>query len=130
MKLCLIGSTRFIELFHEYNRRLTLAGHIVYSVAMFGRQPGEEVTKPNNVEVTDRQKRRLDLVHLKKILESEAVVIVSDETRYIGDSTRRELDWARLNGKRAYESGIDRLCRFSIWQSSLTGNDGDSESAG
>jgi hypothetical protein len=98
MKLCLIGSTRFMDLYIDFNQRLTRAGHIVYSVAMISSsQRGHD--SPN---ITDLEKTRLDLVHLKKILESEAVVVVSDATGYIGDSTRRELDWAALVDKDTY----------------------------
>lgn len=97
-----------MDLYADFNRRLTLAGHIVYTVAT--------VSTGNHVELTPLEKVHLDLVHLKKILESEAVVIVTDETRYIGESTRRELDWARLTGKRVYEGvRVDSLCRSGIW---------------
>jgi hypothetical protein len=92
MKLCLIGSTRFKDLYHEANRKLTADGHIVYSVAFIS-SDGE----PN--EVTEAEKIILDLVHLRKILESDAVVLISDETKYIGFSTKREIQWAQMNGK-------------------------------
>ena len=41
----------------------------------------------------------LDLVHLRKIQESDAVVLVTDETGYYGDSTKRELIWAEMLNK-------------------------------
>jgi hypothetical protein len=112
MKLCLIGSTRFMDLYQNFNRRLTMAGHIVYSVAMVS--SAERGT--NGPNISDLEKIRLDLVHLKKILESDAVVIVTDQTRYVGESTRRELDWARLNGKKVYYGeSFERLTRAGIW---------------
>lgn len=89
MKITLCGSTRFADLFREANEKLSLAGHIVYSLGVF----------PPKEDVTAEQKEVLDLVHLRKIAESDAVVWVTDESNYIGDSTRRELIWAHMLGK-------------------------------
>lgn len=94
MKICLCGSTRFMEQFNAANRFLTLNGHIVYSVAVSSSQVQSEVT--------NEQKIVLDLVHLRKIIESDAVVVVGqqdDGSVYIGDSTRREILWASLWNK-------------------------------
>lgn len=77
------------------NRELTLKGHIVYTVAAMSSAAVE-------TQITDDEKIVLDLVHLRKILESDAVVLITDETRYIGFSTKRELQWAQLIGKRIY----------------------------
>lgn len=44
----------------------------------------------------------LDLVHLKKIMESDCILVVgkNDDGRpYVGDSTRREIRWAKMLGK-------------------------------
>ena len=91
MKICLVGSTRFKERYEELNRRLSVVGHVVYSVACTG-------------QVTPNEKEMLDLVHLQKIVESEVVVIVTDESGYIGESTRREVLWAKMLGKKIYSS--------------------------
>jgi len=93
MKICLIGSTRFKELYFKANRDLTARGHVVYTVAFHTSQEGEAV------EVSTEEKEVLDLVHLKKILESDAVILITDDTGYFGDSTRRELLWAEINQK-------------------------------
>lgn len=98
MKLCLVGSTRFMDLYHEYNRRLTLAGHVVYTVAMVS--TAERGADGPNIDVRDKEV--LDLVHLRKILESEAVVVVTDASQYVGDSTRRELAWAQILGRTVF----------------------------
>lgn len=95
MKICLIGSTRFMDQFNEANVRLTLLGHIVYSVAM-------PSSRENSVELTPEQKVMLDAVHLQKIEESDAVVLVGEQedgSMYIGESTRRELAYAEVSGK-------------------------------
>lgn len=96
-KICLIGSTRFIDRFHELNAALSKQGHLVYSVATITTaHAGSENEPPEDVKET------LDLVHLLKIQESEVVVVIGaqeDGTYYLGKSTRRELRWAFMLGK-------------------------------
>jgi hypothetical protein len=95
MKICLCGSTRFMDQFNAVNQLLTLQGHIVYSVAYASSQH-------RNDGITDEQKIALDLVHLRKIMESDAIVVVGlqeNGSMYIGDSTRREIMWANLWNK-------------------------------
>ena len=92
MKITLCGSTRFREQFELWNKRLTLAGHIVYSVSGFGH---------SGDSFTPEEKEHLDLIHLRKIAESDAVAVI-DIDGYIGDSTRREIAWAKLNDKLVY----------------------------
>jgi len=91
--VCLCGSTRFQEAYQQANREETLAGRIVLSVGFFVRSndPVEQVT--------DGQKAMLDELHLRKIdLASE--VLILNVGGYIGQSTRRELEYARSQGKR------------------------------
>lgn len=97
MKFCLIGSTRFMGNYVEANRELTLMGHIVYTVATISTASAMKSTDES--PITEEQKEVLDLVHLKKILESEAVCLITDETGYYGPSTRREMMWATMNNK-------------------------------
>lgn len=89
MRICLCGSTKFKAQWEEANRSLTLDGHVVYSVAM--------MSHADNIPLKDYQKDTLDLVHKMKILNSEAVVVVSDESGYFGDSTKSELQWAQMH---------------------------------
>ena len=100
MKLCLIGSTRFKDLYHAANRKLTADGHIVYTVAFIS---SEGVP----TEVREEEKIILDLVHLRNIEESDAVVLITDETGYVGFSTKREIQWAQLRNKLIYEGPED-----------------------
>lgn len=95
MKLCLIGSTRFKELYFQANRELTAKGHIVYTVAFV-------TSAAEPTPVSDEEKEILDLVHLRKIMESDGVVLITDESNYVGDSTRRELIWAQMLEKSLY----------------------------
>lgn len=100
MKIALCGSTRFKKEFEEWNMKLGLAGHVVYSLSCFGRQAGD-TGKTDHIEVTDEQKEMLDLVHLRKIQESEGIVVINPEA-YVGASTSREIRWAAMLGKNIY----------------------------
>lgn len=92
MKVCLCGSTRFMDQFHAANVALSLAGHIVYSVA---------TSTKGDFQPSEDQKLALDIVHLAKIRESEIVMVVGrqeDGSYYIGESTRREIMYAHSLG--------------------------------
>lgn len=97
MKMCLIGSTRFMENYVRANRELTLKGHIVYTVATISTASAMKPTAES--PITEDQKMVLDLVHLRKIEESEANVLITDDTGYYGFSTRREMVWGLILAK-------------------------------
>lgn len=108
MKICLIGSTKFMDLYREVNRRLTLSGHVVYTVATVSSSTKDPI---QGEEITEDEKVTLDLVHFRKIQESEAVVIVTDETGYIGFSTKREIKWTLMHDLPIYQmSELNHLC--------------------
>lgn len=88
----LCGSTRFKEQFFEVQKRLTLAGHIVISVGMFGHSGDEEVWKPG-------VKDMLDDMHLRKIDLADEIFVIN-VGGYIGESTRREIAYAEKTGKK------------------------------
>jgi hypothetical protein len=90
-KITLCGSTRFAHEFDRWNARLTLQGHLVYSIAVPVHQTG--------IEVSPQEKRVLDEVHLAKIAESDEILVL-DVDGYVGESTRREIAFARQHGKR------------------------------
>ncbi len=93
MKITLCGSTRFMDLYHEANLKLTLAGHLVYSVA---------TSVKGDFSPTMEEKCKLDIVHFMKIDASEAIFVLSDSTEYIGESTRREIIYASVRHKAVY----------------------------
>lgn len=97
MKICLIGSTRFLEKYYEWNQKLTKMGHVVYSVSV----PSSQVLRktPTAGNLTDDEKETLDLVHLLKIQNSDVCVLITDDTGYVGFSTKREIKWALMIGK-------------------------------
>lgn len=83
--VCICGSARFVKDMREANRELTLSGVIVLA-------PGEM-----NGTVSDDQKTVLDALHLRKIDLADRVLVVNPGG-YIGDSTSREIDYARAAG--------------------------------
>jgi hypothetical protein len=90
--VCLCGSTRFKAHFIEANFRETMAGRIVLSVGWFSHADAA-VYVP-----TDDEKRALDTLHLCKVDLADEVLVIQPG-HYIGESTRRELDYAIAHGK-------------------------------
>jgi len=87
----LCGSTRFKEAFERENRRLTLEGYIVLA-------PGVFVHEDGAVPVSDDQKRMLDNMHFRKIDLSDEIFVIN-VGGYIGESTAREVEYARKHGR-------------------------------
>lgn len=102
----LCGSARFENDFKEANRQLTLAGCVVFSLAVY---PSEMSGQRTWYSVAE--KAVLDLVHLRKIERSEAVLVVG-ASKYLGWSTSREILWARQPGKRLVDGrGFNEFSR-------------------
>jgi len=70
----------------EANRELTFAGVIVVAPSQADESP------------TPEQKAVLDALHLRKIDLADRVLVVNPGG-YVGESTRREIDYARAAGK-------------------------------
>ena len=100
MRITLCGSTRFKTHFEEWNHKLAISGHTVYSLSLFAREESDK-GKDGYLTITDQEKITLDLVHLDKILNSDAIVVI-DVGGYTGFSTKREIQWARMQGKKVY----------------------------
>ena len=97
--VCMCGSTRFVEEFRYVNQRETLAGKIVLAPGCF---QGDAV-----LEVVPVVKQQLDDLHFHKIALADEILVVN-VGGYIGESTRREIAYARQLGKqvRWLESGV------------------------
>ncbi|MEU4623540.1 hypothetical protein AB0G04_26645 [Actinoplanes sp. NPDC023801] len=93
--ITLCGSTRFEAEFAEVSQRLTMEGCVVISLGMFSlpELPGYDWT----VDRSDL-KGRIGAVHRQKIRMADEVYIV-DPGGYVGESTRREIDYAESLGK-------------------------------
>lgn len=101
MIITLCGSTRFKAQFEEAYVALCRAGHQVFTLTMFGREPGDEGKDADFPLVDEEEKVLLDLLHFARIEESDAVLVVCPGA-YLGFSTRREIAWAKLRGKAVY----------------------------
>lgn len=89
--ITLCGSTKFKEQYIETQKRLTLEGNIVISVGLFGHSGDDEVW-------TEGTKDMLDDMHLRKIDMADEVFVIN-VGGYIGESTKREIAYAKENGK-------------------------------
>ncbi len=88
--VCLCGSTKFKSDFLAAQRGLTLAGQIVIMPGVFGHTDGGFLNEAT--------KKKLDELHLKKIDMSDIVYVVNRDG-YIGESTKREIEYAKSLGK-------------------------------
>ena len=89
--ITLCGSTKFREQYLEAQKRLTLEGNIVISGGLFGHSGDDEVW-------TEGTKAMLDDMHLRKIDMADEIFVIN-VGGYIGESTRREIAYAKNTGK-------------------------------
>lgn len=89
--ITLCGSTRFKAEYERVQKELTLQGNIVISVGLFGHSGDDEVWK-------DGVKEMLDKMHLAKIEMADEIFVINPGG-YVGQSTSREIAYARSRGK-------------------------------
>src|SRR5438132_8453622 len=94
-RITLCGSTRFRDAFDFWNTHLTLAGNVVYSVALDAHGDVRDALP------SESEKQLLDSVHLKKIMNSDCIFVL-DVGGYIGSSTEREIEFAKANDRHVY----------------------------
>lgn len=95
----LCGSTRFKDQFVKSNLEETLAGNIVLSIGCDLKSDNEIFGHLGIVELRTI-KAKLDVLHFRKIdLSDEILVLNVDE--YIGESTEREIEYAKSIGVKA-----------------------------
>ncbi|MEU6135911.1 hypothetical protein [Nocardioides sp. NPDC047086] len=92
--VCICGSTRFVDEISEANRDLTFAGVIVLAPGVFLRTEDREA----GMSIAEEQKTALDALHLRKIDLADRVLVVNPGG-YVGESTSREIAYARATGK-------------------------------
>lgn len=85
--VCLCGSTRFKDEFIRQNFNHTMKGRIVLTVGFY-HHAHEGFT------VDPKDKIKLDILHLRKIELCDFVYVI-DVDGYIGESTAREIEYAR-----------------------------------
>lgn len=93
--VCLCGSSRFWKTFERVNMEETLAGRIVLSIGT-ERRSDRELLEAG--DLTPEQKVALDQLHKHKIDLADEVLVLN-VGGYVGESTRREIAYARAHGK-------------------------------
>lgn len=95
--VCLCGSTRFSDAYQRANLEETLAGKIVLTI---GCDMKSDAHLFQSMSEAERQtiKSNLDNLHLRKIDEADEILVLN-VGNYIGDSTKREIAYAKLAGK-------------------------------
>lgn len=91
--VCLCGSVRFEAELHAANRELTLAGAIVVAPGVVAGFTDLEARTP----LTDEQRQALGVLHLRKIDLADRVLVINPGG-YVGESTSREIAYARATG--------------------------------
>jgi hypothetical protein len=87
----LCGSTRFFTECIELNRRLTFDGWIVLMCGSWGHSYHKHLEGNSGINY-----EKVKTLHYKKILMSQAVIIVSDKSNYIGSSTKAEIEFCKV----------------------------------
>lgn len=96
--ITLCGSTRFKKEFIEVQKKLTLKGHIVISVGLFGHSGDDEVWEGMDEGTLTKTKEMLDDMHKRKIDMADEIYVIN-KGGYIGESTRSEIEYAKAHGK-------------------------------
>lgn len=86
----LSGSTRFHREMHAAALQETLKGHIVLVV-------GSDDKSDEELGVTAEQKEHLEALHRHKIDLADEMLVIN-VGGYVGESTRKEIDYARSLG--------------------------------
>ena len=97
--ITLCGSTRFKEDFLGVQKTLTLEGNIVISVGLFGHSGDSEVWEGKEEGEWSDTKMMLYDMHLRKIDMADEIYVIN-RGGYIGESTRREIEYALTQGKK------------------------------
>lgn len=97
----LCGSTRFPDAFALANMHLSLQGRIVIGLGMQGHadEPRGARFLTSDGDERKPEKQGLDELHFRKIDLSDGIYVVN-VGGYVGSSTRREIAYAKSQGKR------------------------------
>lgn len=85
------GSMRFFSWMLEIAREESYAGVIILMPFV--------IIQPEN-QPTSSEKRKLDVLHMQKILMSDSIIVATNDDIYVGESTTREISVAKANGKK------------------------------
>lgn len=87
MVITLCGSARFRKEIDEVQKKLTLQGHLIFTIENL-----------EGVEMTKAIESMLDTTHRKKIDLSDGIYVINVDG-YIGESTSNEIEYAKERGK-------------------------------
>lgn len=98
--ITLCGSSRFPDAFALATMHLSMQGNIVIGLSCFGHadQPVGARFLTQDASDDAPTKKLVDELHFRKIDISDAIFVVNPGG-YVGASTRREIDYARGQGK-------------------------------
>lgn len=122
--ITLCGSTKFKKEFQEVQKKLTLEGNIVISVGLFGHSGVSEVWENKNENTLTETKKMLDDMHKRKIDMADEIFVI-DVGKYIGESTKSEIEYAKRKNKtiRYYSQEIlSDVHRFAFQKLTPTAN--------
>jgi hypothetical protein len=85
--ITLCGSTRFKRDFRRIEQELNFKGNLVISLNNF-----------THIEDKDPRKEMLNNIHFKRIDLSDSIFVINKDN-YIGNSTKREIEYAKEKGK-------------------------------
>lgn len=97
--ITLCGSTKFKDEFLKIQKELTLKGNIVISVGLFGHSGDIEVWENMDEGTLTKTKEMLDDMHKRKIDMCDEIFVIN-VGGYIGESTKSEIEYAKLNNKK------------------------------
>jgi len=104
-KITLCGSTKFKQEFLNVNKWLTLQGNVVISVGLFGQVDNEPILPEDKILLDEIHKAKIDLAD---------EIFVINVGGYIGSSTRSEIEYADLKGKKI-RFLTDEKSDFEFW---------------
>lgn len=96
-RVCLCGSTRFSDAYQKANTQETLNGNIVLTIGCDMKSDADLFADKSESELFII-KQRLDQLHLRKIDLADEVLILN-VGGYVGESTKREIAYAKQQGK-------------------------------
>ena len=89
--ITLCGSIKFKDEFMKVQEKLTLDGNIVLTPNFFNNIKKEDID--------EKTKKMLDKMHKQKIDMSDEIYVIN-VGRYIGESTKNEIEYAKARGKK------------------------------
>jgi hypothetical protein len=96
--ITLCGSTKFKDAFEEQRKKLSLEGYVVISLGTFEHSGDKEVWEGKPEGTYTETKNMIDDMHYQKIDMADKIMVIN-VGGYIGESTAKEIEYAKLTGK-------------------------------